>query len=245
VYETCVELPFRYALLVVIFLFLALYFAVPALLTRMGVWGVAFASIPRVFAPLLSGVALLGGLAGILRRVDWRSLLSRQSGLTSIRAESWQDFEPLIAEAYRRRGYRVKMRGGPGADGGVDLELEGQDGRIVVQCKQRTRGTIGVEVVRALFGVMIHETADRAILVTSASFTDAARAFAANKPIELIDGKALARLIREAHVAAETPPCPKCGKPMVWRTARKGGHAGESFWGCSTYPACKGLRLAA
>src|SRR5207248_6055188 len=186
----------------------------------------AFKAVPFPVAVVgAAGCALLGGLAGVIERRSWRRLFDRQTGIASIRAESWQDFEPLIAEAYRRRGYRVKMRGGPGADGGVDLELEGQDGRIVVQCKQRTRGTIGVEIVRALFGVMVHEKADRAILVTSASFTDAAAAFAAGKSIELVDGKALVRLIREAQVAAAVPYCPDCGKPMVWRTARKGRFA--------------------
>jgi four helix bundle suffix protein len=37
-------------------------------------------------------------------------------------------------------------------------------------------------------------------------------------------------------------PCPQCGKPMVLRTARKGGNAGAQFWGCSAYPACKCVR---
>ncbi|MEY2428180.1 MAG: restriction system protein [Verrucomicrobiota bacterium] len=38
-----------------------------------------------------------------------------------------------------------------------------------------------------------------------------------------------------------TPNCPRCGKPMALRTARKGAHAGSQFWGCSAYPACKGV----
>jgi four helix bundle suffix protein len=37
------------------------------------------------------------------------------------------------------------------------------------------------------------------------------------------------------------PVCPKCGKPMVLRTAQKGKRAGKQFWGCSGYPECKGL----
>ena len=37
------------------------------------------------------------------------------------------------------------------------------------------------------------------------------------------------------------PPCPECGKPMVLRTAQKGKSAGKQFWGCSSYPDCKGL----
>jgi four helix bundle suffix protein len=38
------------------------------------------------------------------------------------------------------------------------------------------------------------------------------------------------------------PDCPSCGKPMVMRSARKGKTPGSQFWGCSTYPACKGTR---
>ena len=37
------------------------------------------------------------------------------------------------------------------------------------------------------------------------------------------------------------PACPKCGKPMVLRTAKTGKNAGLSFWGCSAYPDCKGI----
>ena len=35
--------------------------------------------------------------------------------------------------------------------------------------------------------------------------------------------------------------CPKCGSDMVLRTARKGQNAGNQFWGCATYPACRGV----
>lgn len=40
----------------------------------------------------------------------------------------------------------------------------------------------------------------------------------------------------------KAPACPKCGKAMVLRTARKGKHAGSQFWGCAGYPECKGTR---
>jgi four helix bundle suffix protein len=39
---------------------------------------------------------------------------------------------------------------------------------------------------------------------------------------------------------SDTPACPLCGKPMRRRTAKQGPHAGQSFWGCAGYPACKG-----
>jgi four helix bundle suffix protein len=46
---------------------------------------------------------------------------------------------------------------------------------------------------------------------------------------------------REAG-AEPAPACPECGKPMHQRTAKTGPHAGQSFWGCTGYPDCKGTR---
>ena len=37
------------------------------------------------------------------------------------------------------------------------------------------------------------------------------------------------------------PDCPKCGRAMVRRTARRGANAGSEFWGCSEFPRCRGI----
>jgi hypothetical protein len=39
----------------------------------------------------------------------------------------------------------------------------------------------------------------------------------------------------------EAPICPKCGSKMVLREAKRGARAGQSFWGCSRYPACRAI----
>ena len=44
------------------------------------------------------------------------------------------------------------------------------------------------------------------------------------------------RLTEES--GAKAVKCPVCGRKMVLRTARKGAHAGEQFYGCSGYPVC-------
>ena len=54
------------------------------------------------------------------RTYSRRRLLDGQSGLDTLRALSWQDFERLVGEAYRRRGYTVEEVGGSSPDGGVD-----------------------------------------------------------------------------------------------------------------------------
>ncbi len=38
---------------------------------------------------------------------------------------------------------------------------------------------------------------------------------------------------------SETPVCPKCGSDMTLRTPW-GTLVGESFWGCTHYPRCRG-----
>jgi len=35
------------------------------------------------------------------------------------------------------------------------------------------------------------------------------------------------------------PTCPKCGVPMVVRTAGRGERRGERFYGCPNYPKCR------
>lgn len=44
----------------------------------------------------------------------------------------------------------------------------------------------------------------------------------------------------EQSVQFNAPACPKCGKPMIKRVAKKGINAGNEFWSCSKYPECNG-----
>ena len=46
----------------------------------------------------------------------------------------------------------------------------------------------------------------------------------------------------EQSIKADAPKCPKCGKPMIKRVAKRGLNAGNEFWSCSNYPRCDGTR---
>lgn len=46
----------------------------------------------------------------------------------------------------------------------------------------------------------------------------------------------------QASIAGDAPACPKCGKPMIKRVAKKGVNSGKEFWSCSGYPECSGTR---
>lgn len=46
----------------------------------------------------------------------------------------------------------------------------------------------------------------------------------------------------QQSIENDAPACPKCGKPMLKRVAKKGINSGREFWSCSDYPACNGTR---
>jgi restriction system protein len=50
-----------------------------------------------------------------------------------------------------------------------------------------------------MYGLMHHHSAHALAIVTSGTFTETARQFAHGKPIELIDGTKLTRMLRPPH----------------------------------------------
>lgn len=218
---------------------------------------------------VLAILLVMWGLAVARNLGDARRLDSQQN-IDTIRALSWQQFEMLLAEWFRRQGYAVEQTP-DGPDGGVDLILH-KDGReSIVQAKHWKAQRVGVARVRELNGVRAARGADQAILITSGRFTPDARAFAERSGVTLIDGAALTPAIlgvrrqREPDTSLSTtqgnaepglvapppltswadsapPACPHCSSPMVKRTARRGPSPGTAFWGCSNYPRCRGTR---
>ncbi len=182
---------------------------------------------------------------------------------------SWAEFEMLVGQYFKELGYKVVETGGR-ADGGVDLRLRKATGELfLVQCKHWKTSKVPVNIVREIFGVMQAEQASGAFVVASGVFTKDAATFAKGKAIELLDGATLIAAIKQRPTSAAiptsaavptpqvnqapqakvepmlsmqptTPACPICQSAMVLRTAKRGANAGNSFFGCSKYPLCRG-----
>lgn len=160
--------------------------ALPSLLEELVVLAEAASAFTLSF--LWAGLALRHWRAGELSAsVGERPLTTR----STLYALSPQQFERYVAGVFRRKGYHVQMRGGSG-DHGVDLELHDRrtGRRAIVQCK-RYQNTVGEELVRELYGTLLHELAYHAFLVTTADISEAAREWAQGKAITLIDGASL------------------------------------------------------
>jgi len=214
---------------------------------------------------LLPFICLLGALLSFLRRRKRQGLhegVRRSNSADALERMSWREFEMLVGEGFRQRGYAVQESGGGGADGGVDLVLRKDGETFLVQCKQWKTLKVNVSVVRELFGVMAARGAAGGFVVTSGQFTSEAEAFAQGRNIRLFNGAALLQLIRSGRMASgqvasapsveqkpvapaalAAPACPICSKAMVRRVAKRGATAGSAFWGCSAYrEGCRGTR---
>ncbi|HMB37872.1 MAG TPA: restriction endonuclease [Wenzhouxiangellaceae bacterium] len=222
--------------------------------------GITLATVGQYLVPPLFLVASLGSFLKQSKINGMFQAVAKEPepGLAKL---SWSEFEELVAELFRRRRFTVKRTGKPGPDGGVDVELR-RDGKLfLVQCKHWKTRRVTVDKVRALLGVTTARHAAGGFLVTSGKFTEDAESFAKGMNLELIDGHALVEYLGRAsesevwNVPVATPKldlpsdrglvCPECGEPMVTRTARRGPTAGTKFWGCSTFPACRGSRPVA
>lgn len=218
---------------------------------------------------ILPFVCLAGAAVSAWRRRERQGLVANvveSKAADALDGMSWQQFEKLVGEAFRLQGYAVTEIGGGGADGGVDLVLRRGSEKSFVQCKQWRAFKVGVDVVRELYGVMAAKGAAGGFVVTSGRFTEEATNFASGRNVHLIDGPKLHGLLRQAQAvdrqrpgagapakperepvaspASASPMCPACSKAMVKRIAKRGANAGIEFWGCTGYPACKGVRSA-
>ena len=223
--------------------------------------GATLAGYAQYIVPAL---CLIGAGMSAWRRCVRQTLVgnvAQAKGADALDGMSWREFEVLVGEAFRLQGFRVQETGGGGADGGVDLVLTKGGEKFLVQCKQWKAFKVGVDVVRELYGVMAARGATGGFVVTSGTFSGDAQDFAQGRNVKLVDGARLFALIRQAKnslstprepgpantpqpkwTSAPQPPCPSCGAEMVKRTAKKGKNAGQTFWGCSTYPTCRGVR---
>jgi hypothetical protein len=104
-------------------------------------------------------IFLVAALVSFVKRSRSITLFDdvRGGSIADIANLSWQEFEALVGERFRHRGFQVTPRGGAGPDGGVDLALARGHERFLVQCKQWRAQQVGVSVVRELYGIMAAE----------------------------------------------------------------------------------------
>ncbi|CAD0266071.1 conserved hypothetical protein [Pseudomonas veronii] len=139
-------------------------------------------------------IFLLGGIFGWIQRAirarKFKSISTSSQPGVAIRNLTWEQFEQMVGEAFRKQGYAVDETV-KGPDGGIDLVLRRGGELFLVQCKQWKAAKVSVQVVRELYGVMSSRGAAGGFVVTSGSFTKDAWKFAKGTSVHLVDGTRL------------------------------------------------------
>ena len=63
-----------------------------------------------------------------------------------------------------------------------------------------------------------------------------------NTPVSPASATPVQPLTNSKQSVVTAPLCPKCGIPMVLRTASQGDRKGQQFYGCQNYPRCREVR---
>ncbi|MCX6761963.1 MAG: restriction endonuclease [Candidatus Moranbacteria bacterium] len=177
------------------------------------------------------------------------SFFESKNSLEAIKNLAPTQFEAFICHLFDKLGYATEAVGGPN-DGGIDVIATKGGVKHYIQCKKFITQQVSVGAMRDFYGAVVNKLSDaKSFFITTNVFTLEAENFAIGKPIELIDGKKLMEYVKLAGLdktisnrpvfgSSVAEKCPKCGGNLVLKTARKGSHVGESFYGCSNYPNC-------
>jgi restriction system protein len=148
--------------------------------------------------------AELGALRAALRdareQAERRKQQARRAELklAELASLSPESFEEFVAELFEMLDFEVERSGGSG-DEGADLRLHGRDGlEAVVQCKYHKQGVVGSPAIQRFLGTIHHLRCHKGFFVTTSTFSLSALKFAAENPIELVDGPRLVELIEDA-----------------------------------------------
>ena len=165
---------------------------------------------------------------------------SNRNVLVKLKKLHPNDFENYIADMYSRLGYKTERVGGS-YDGGVDVIAEKDGIKHYIQCKKYITSKVSVGDVRDFAGALMDKLSQgKGIFITTNIFTTEAEKYAEDKPIELIDGDELLRLIKLANKEngvikhKESDICPTCGGKLLEKNGKYG-----KFLGCANYPNCR------
>ncbi|AGB37015.1 restriction endonuclease [Natronococcus occultus] len=153
-------------------------------------------------------------VAGDAEQVDdiskrLQSMVDATWELNDVIEFDWQEFENLVARLYEDKGYdtRVTQRAD---DRGIDIIAENGQNQLIIQAKRHSFGNnVGRPTVQKTIGALSGTSANMAVIVTTAGFTQSAKEEAGRHigRIKLVNGPQLISELNKSHltpVAYET-----------------------------------------
>ena len=161
--------------------------------------GLALTILPRQYAGF--GVFAVLPFAGISVACGWRqrrtpSAAQLEQMVATLSAMSWNEFAAVLAQGFREDGCDVQVLGA----GPVDFELN-RAGKVALVCAKRWKAAhIGVAALRDLLAAQQARQAQESLYVALGEFSEAARQFAGEHSIRLVQAPELMRLLPKSLI---------------------------------------------
>ncbi|UOQ43764.1 restriction endonuclease [Halobacillus salinarum] len=123
-------------------------------------------------------------------------LLRRQGTLTQLKRMKPLDFEYFICDLFTQMGYDAQVTKATG-DGGKDIELRKGEYSAIVECKRYDKTKVTRPKIQQFHSAVLDCKAERGFFITTGEFTSQARNYTFDKPIELINGHQLVKVIEK------------------------------------------------
>ena len=164
------------------------------------------AQIAQYLLPLAFLISAAVSGFGRWKRSDLRESVAQDTTGSILRGLPWLDFALLVAETFRCQGYEPSESHNTADGRDTTLELTRKDRCYLVDCTDWRSSRAGARAVRELSRCIDTTGAEGGFAVTSGQFTSEAKHFAADRNIELIDGRHLKELIRSAPTPTPENP---------------------------------------
>ena len=181
-----------------------------------------------------------------LERAAHREPVAAVASLVALNKMTWKQFELLVHQAFRHRGFVIGETGETGADGAVDLVLRKAGEYFLVHLRLWKSAQVDVLPVRELHNAMRAKRAAGGFVVTTGGYTREAMAFASGRNIQLIDGPTLREMLDDTAgvptgvptvitiaepsiiptITPAAPTCPECKSAMLLRMGAATGSGG-------------------
>lgn len=123
-------------------------------------------------------------------------LLKRKGTLTELKKMPPLDFEYFVCDLFIQMGYDAHVTKATG-DGGKDIIVRKDCYCAVVECKRYDKTKVTRPQIQQFHSAVMDCNAEIGYFVSTGGFTSQARSYALNKPVNLISGFQLVKLIEK------------------------------------------------
>jgi restriction system protein len=171
-----------------------------SILLAMAAAAAAFALMPMQYRALgaMAGFPfLVVGLVALWRQARLPSPRRREKILAAVAGMNWPTFAGLLEEGFTRQGYQVER-----LQGAADFALVREGKTTLVAAKRWKAARPGEEALQALQAAAQARGASNCLYVTLGELSANAQTFAKRQNVQLMQGAALANLLKNSKLPA-------------------------------------------